>query len=157
MLHCNKSLKLAPAPRADYFCEMKLNEKGRFAPPPTLPKFAQQLSEALASDPKVLARTHWLLGDETTIDGADFYWGEEELGHLHLDGEAHVAQADSVRDALIEAGFAEPFRWSRRFVVASVKREKDVAAVQWLFDLRRRELEGTKPAALVKEVRERAR
>lgn len=132
---------------------MKLAEKGRFAPPPPLPKYAQQLSEELATDPAIHARTHWLLGDETIVDGADFYFGDEELGHLHLDGEAHVAQAGPVRDALIEAGLAAPFRWSRGFVVAQVKRAKDVEAVRWLFDLRRRELEGEPAAALAQEVR----
>ena len=83
---------------------MKLAEKGHFAPPPPLPKHAQTVSEHLATWPKVHARTHWLLGDETEIDGADFYLGEEELGHLHLDGEAHVAVPKKIRDALIAAG-----------------------------------------------------
>jgi hypothetical protein len=62
---------------------------GSFVPPPTLsPKHAQALSETLASWALVHARTHWLLGDESVADGADFYLGDEELGHLHLDGEA---------------------------------------------------------------------
>ncbi len=134
---------------------MKLQEKGRFAPPPQLPELAQRVSEALARQPDVHARTHWLLGDETRVDGADFYWGDEELGHLHLDGEAHVAQVGALRDALIEKGLANPFRWSREFVTARVSKAPDVERVEWLFSLRRRQLEGWPLEALVREVRER--
>ena len=107
---------------------------------------------ALAQVPKVLARTHWLLGDESVVDGADFYWGDEELGHLHLDAQAHVAQVKPIRDALIAAGHARPFRWSREFVTASVASQADVKHVQWLFELRRKQLEGTPVADLLKEI-----
>lgn len=69
---------------------MKLEEKGRFAPPPTLDKVAQRVSDAVAAWEGVHARTHWLLGNENEVDGADFYLGDEELGHIHLDSEAHV-------------------------------------------------------------------
>jgi len=131
---------------------MKLDEKGRFAPPPPLPRFAQQLSEALARVPNVQARTHWQLGDESVVDGADFYFGDEELGHLHLDAEAHVAQAKPIRDALIAAGHAKPFRWSREFVTAPVVKQADVKHVRWLFELRRKQLEGTSVADLLKEI-----
>lgn len=134
---------------------MKLQQKGRFAPPPRLPELAQRVSEALARQPDVHARTHWLLGDETQVDGADFYWGDEELGHLHLDGEAHVAQVSALRDALVEAGLAHPFRWSREFVTARVAKAPDVERVELLFSLRRRQLEGWPLAELVREVRER--
>lgn len=65
---------------------------GRYAPPPPpLPAAAEKVSSALASWPDVHARTHWQLGNEHRVDGADFYLGGEELGHLHLHGEAHVA------------------------------------------------------------------
>lgn len=114
---------------------MKLAEKGRFAPPPPLPTHAQRVAEIVASWPEVHARTHWLLGDESEIDGADFYLGENELGHLHLDGEAHVAVSKGVRDALIAAGLAKPFRWSDAFVVRAVKRAADVEAATFLFRL----------------------
>jgi hypothetical protein len=135
---------------------MQLVQKGRFAPPPKLPRFAQQLSEALAGEPGITARTHWLLGDESVVDGADFYLGQDELGHLHLDAEAHVAQAGAVRNALLEAGLAHEFRWSRQFVTAPVEKQADVAHVKWLFSLRRRQLEGVAVAALVEEVRAKA-
>lgn len=114
---------------------MKLSNKGRFAPPPVLPTYAQRVSEAVASWTDVNARTHWLLGDESEVDGADFYLGEDELGHLHLDGEAHVATGLTLRKALVAAKLASPFRWSEAFVVHRVSRAADVEHVQWLFRL----------------------
>ena len=114
---------------------MKLADKGRYAPPPALPKHAQTVADAIAAWPEVHARTHWLLGDETEIDGADFYLGENELGHLHLDGEAHVAVSKRMRDALIGAGLAEPFEWSRAFVVKAIHRASDVQLAEALFRL----------------------
>ena len=73
---------------------MKLSLKGRFSTRPTLPEHAEDVAKELASWPDMHARTHWLLGDETEVDGADFYLGEEELGHLHLGGQAHVATTE---------------------------------------------------------------
>ncbi len=133
---------------------MKLDEKGHFAPPPRLPRWAQLLSETLAKQPGVEARTHWLLGDETQVDGADFYLGREELGHLHLDGEAHVAQTSAVRNALVEKGLALAFRWSRQFVTADISDAAGVERGAWLFSLRRRQLEGVPEAELLREVNE---
>jgi hypothetical protein len=137
---------------------MKLSEKGRFALPPRLePGHAQALAETLASWPSVNARTHWLLGDESVVDGADFYFGEEELGHLHLDGEAHVAVGAALRDALVERGLARPFRWSRAFVTWKGSSAAAREHAQWLFSLRRAALRGATPAALRSLVTARAK
>lgn len=114
---------------------MKLAEKGRFAAPPALPEQAQTVADALASWPDVHARTHWLLGDETQVDGADFYLGDNELGHLHLDGEAHIAVGVTLRNALVLGGLAKPFRWSTAFVVIRVESAKDAAHAKRVFQL----------------------
>ena len=136
---------------------MKLSEKGRFAPPPKLePKFAQALSETLASWSGVHARTHWQLGDESVVDGADFYVGDEELGHLHLDGDAHVAMGSALRNALVERGLARPFRWSREFVTWRVTSAGSQAHAEWLFSLRLAALGGTSVESLLAAVTERA-
>jgi hypothetical protein len=114
---------------------MKLSDKGRFSLPPVLPKHAEVVSKTLASWADVHARTHWLLGDETVVDGADFYVGEEELGHLHLEGQAHVATGPVLGKALVAARLASPFRWSPKFVVHDVARAADVEHALWLFRL----------------------
>lgn len=129
---------------------MKLAEKGRFAPPPVLPPHAQAVSEALAAWPAVHARTHWLLGDEQEVDGADFYLGQEEIGHIHLDGEAHIAVSKRLRDALIEAGMAKPFRWNAKFVMFRIQTAKDRAHAEALFKLAYQCLQGASDAELLK-------
>ena len=69
------------------------------------------------------------------MDGADFYVGEEEIGHLHLEGQAHVATGLALRKALVAAKLAAPFRWSSKFVVHDVARASDVEHALWLFRL----------------------
>jgi hypothetical protein len=116
---------------------MLLSEKGRFEPPPRLkPKYAQSLAETLTGWADVHARTHWLLGDETRVDGADFYVGQHELGHLHLNGEAHVAVGTELRDAVVAAKLAHSFAYSRAFVTWSVRDEASRSRAEWLFTLR---------------------
>lgn len=123
---------------------MNLAQKGHFAPPPTLaPPHAQALSQSLAAWPGVHARTHWFLGDESTVDGADFYVGDDELGHLHLDGEAHVAVGEPLRNALVKARLARPFTWSRAFVTWPVSTAAERTHAEWLFSLRFAMLNGT--------------
>ncbi len=127
--------QFARGPGLRYAPAMKLAEKGRFAPPPPLPKHAQTVAQHIAAWPAVHARTHWLLGDEQEVDGADFYVADEELGHIHLDGEAHIAVPKSLRDALIAEGRARPFRWSKSFVVFAIEKAADVAEAEALFAL----------------------
>jgi Family of unknown function (DUF5519) len=132
---------------------MKLADKGRYAPPPHLPPHAQAVSTEIASWPGVQARTHWLLGDESQVDGADFYVGEQELGHIHLDGEAHLALEKPLRDALIAARLASPFRWSQGFVVCSIRSAAAASLAQALFRLAYDRLQGESTAALLTRLR----
>jgi len=137
---------------------MKLSEKGRFTPPPRLePKHAQALSETLASWASVHARTHWLLGDESVVDGADFYVGDDELGHLHLDGDAHVAVGSALRDVLVAGALARPFRWSREFVTWKVSSTASREHAEWLFTLRLDALGGATLATLMERIAARAK
>lgn len=134
---------------------MKLDEKGRFRAPPKLDAAAQRVSETVRSWPTVHARAHWLLGDETTIDGADFYVGERELGHIHLDSEAHVMQVRSVADAVIAAKLGRALPWSRSAVVFPIASRADVEHALWLFRLQYDRLVGVASSALLERVRAR--
>ena len=131
---------------------MKLAEKGQFSPPPMLPKHAQVVSQTLASWAGVHARTHWLLGDESQVDGADFYVGDEEIGHLHLEGQAHVATGLALRKALVAAKLASPFRWSTKFVVHDVERAADVEHALWLFRLAYDHVQGVADEELITRI-----
>lgn len=131
---------------------MKLSKKGRFEIRPSLPLHAERLAEELASWPGVQPRTHWLLGDETVVDGADFYVGEDELGHLHLDGTAHIPQARAVADALVSANLASRFRWIASWVEMAVNDPASHAHASWLFRLRYDQLRGTHAKLLLDRV-----
>lgn len=133
---------------------MKLTEKGRFAARPTLDGVAEGLAQQVEGLAGVHARTHWQLGDETIIDGADFYVGDEELGHIHLYGEAHVAVPKALRDALIAAGLARRFPWSDAFVAKRVKTAKELTEAAFVFGLAHARLAGTPVRELVARVKQ---
>lgn len=135
---------------------MKLTEKGRFAAPPSLPEPAQSVSTTLAGWPEVHARSHWLLGDDQVVDGADFYVGQDEIGHIHLGGEAHVAVGKKLGAALVAAKRAKPFRWSDEFVVLSIRTARDAKAALALFELAYDRRRGASERELVGRVTESA-
>ncbi len=135
---------------------MKLSEKGRFAPPPTLPTHAQRVADAMGTWEGVHVRTHWRLGNEQIVDGTDFYVGEHEVGHLHLDGVAHVMVPRTLATAVIASGLGSPFEWSRGAVVFAVGAARDVAHALWLFQLSYDRARGATAADLVDRVREAA-
>jgi len=127
---------------------MKLAEKGRYAPPPELEPAAQGVADAVAKWPGVHARSHWLLGDERRVDGADFYLGEDELGHIHLDSAAHIVHARPIADQLIKAGLGHRFEWSPEVVVFEIRKQTDVAHALWLFELSYGRRQGLKNAEI---------
>lgn len=131
---------------------MKLSEKGRYVARPTLDGVAETLAQEIEGWTGIHARTHWYLGDETEVDGADFYVGQQELGHIHLYAEAHIAVPRALRDALIAAGLAKPFRWGAGFVAKRVKTAKDAREASFVFGLALAHLRGTPVAELVARV-----
>ena len=107
---------------------MKLSAKGRRAPPPMLDALFQGLSREVQSWPGIVAATHWHFSRNGQVDGADFYRGEEELGHIHLDGEVHLATSPAIARALIDAGAAQPFPWAGagEWVTCRIRSEADM-------------------------------
>ena len=63
--------------------------KSPLTPAPVLAIVLEPVSQAIQGWPGVIAATHWdLLRVGEVVDGTNFYVGEEELGHLHHNGEA---------------------------------------------------------------------
>ena len=62
---------------------MKLADKGKFLPPPALDKYPRMVRAEIQQWKNIIAATHWSLYNNTKVDGADFYVGDEELGHIH--------------------------------------------------------------------------
>ena len=83
---------------------MKMEDKGPHAPASHLPGPAGAVVAAVSAWSGVVARAHWHLYRPTEVDGFDFYVGAEELGHVHLDGEAHIAMTRPMRDAALSRG-----------------------------------------------------
>ena len=133
---------------------MKLSQKGKYAPPPKLRSAAQKVSQAIAGWNDVVARTHWLLGDEQEVDGVDFYVGENEIGHIHLDSEAHIMLPRLVADALIKAGVGRRLEWSRAAVVFGIESPTEVDHALWLFRLSYDRRQGTSTVDLLSRVRD---
>lgn len=116
---------------------MTLAAKGRFAPPPVLDAPLQRLSAEVQSWPGIIAATHWHFSGNGHVDGADFYRGEDELGHLHLDGELHLATSPALARSLIRAELARPFPWAdtEEWVVYRIGSERDTRHAEWLLRL----------------------
>ena len=87
--------------------------KGPVAPAPRLDVQLQTVVDGVSGWPGIGTTVHWHLVDRTQIDGVDFYWHAEELGHLHLDGSIHLATNPELGGALIADGLAKPFRYQR--------------------------------------------
>lgn len=130
---------------------MKLSAKGRRAPPPVLDAPFQGLSEEVQSWPGIVAATHWHLSRSGQVDGADFYRGDEELGHIHLDGEVHLATSPAIARALVGAGAAQPFPWAGagEWVTFRMRAEADVRHAERLMRMAYDYLGGTSEAKVI--------
>ena len=133
---------------------MRLESKGEIRPPPRLKGPAQSVSREIQSWPGIIAATHWFLYDRTQVDGADFYVGEKELGHIHLDGELHLCVTVGLRRQLIEAGLAEALPWADDCIQAPISNRRDARNAVWLFRLAYDRLTGTPIGDLRRRIRE---
>jgi hypothetical protein len=135
---------------------MRLESKGEIKPPPKLKGPAQSVSLEIQSWPGIIAATHWFLYDRTQVDGADFYVGDKELGHIHLDGELHLCVTVGLRRRLIEAGLAQALPWAEDCIQAPISSRGDAKNALWLFQLAYDRLTGTPIADLRRRIRDRA-
>lgn len=94
--------------------------KGPIAPPPTHDGLPQAVADAVAAWPGVAASVHWHLFRPSEVDGIDFYFGDEEFGHIHLDAWTHIATSSSLGATLVGEGRARPFRHLQGWIEARV-------------------------------------
>jgi len=133
---------------------MRLESKGEVKPPPKLQGPAQSVSREIQSWPGIIAATHWYIDDRTQVDGADFYVGEKELGHIHLDGELHLCVTAGLRKQLIDAGLAEALPWADDCIQAPISNKRDARNAVWLFRLAYDRLRGTPIPKLRQRIRD---
>ncbi len=105
------------------------SQKGTVAPAPTLQEPLQTVIDAVAGWAGVTKTVHWHFSDQSRVDGVDFYVAEVELGHVHLEGEIHLATSQNLANMLIAEGAAKPFRYQRGWVQEDIRRIGTQAAV----------------------------
>ncbi len=114
---------------------MTLEEKGPVKPPPVLSKFPELVSKEIQGWKDIIAATHWNLYDLSQTDGADFYVELEELGHIHLNGEIHLATGKLLAATLIKNKLANKFPYGNDWICSPIESAKDVQHAIWLFKL----------------------
>lgn len=114
---------------------MKLSEKGRIIPPPVLSKYSEIVSQEIQKWEEIISATHWEIWDRNQPNGADFYVGELELGHIHLDGSVHIASIKELSQALIKAGLAKKFPYGENWIQYKISGQESVHHATWLFKL----------------------
>jgi hypothetical protein len=140
------------AAASDGAAVMKLADKGAIKPPPVLRGPAQIVSEEIQSWSGIVAATHWFLHDQTQVDGADFYFGDRELGHIHLSGEVHLATTRTLAAMLVTHGMADAFEWNDAWVQYPIRKKADIGHAVWLFRLGYDRLTGVGTAMLRRRV-----
>lgn len=133
---------------------MKLEEEGPIKPAPLLAGPGQKTAEAIQSWPAIISATHWDLYNRSRVDGADFYVNEAELGHIHLDGEVHLATTKTLGLPLLQRGLASRFPYSAYgdWVLFTIRTEADADYATWLFRLNYDRLRGESIDALTERI-----
>ena len=132
-----------------------LRNAGPLKPASQLQGPAQDVSTELQSWPAMISATHWQLGDPTRVDGAEFHVEEGgELGHIHLDGEVHIALTKALRDQLVALNLAQPLIWDKAWVTAPVTSPEEAQKAIWLFRLGYDRLRSTPDETLFRRIGE---
>ena len=83
------------------------------------------------------------------MDGADFYVGEKELGHIHLDGWVHLATNKELSQVMLKNKLAIKFPYAQNWVMFSISNKQSVNNAILLFKLNYRRLNGNPIDALL--------
>ena len=105
------------------------SQKGPVAPAPNLQEPLQSVIDAVSSWAGVTKTVHWHFADQSRVDGVDFYYVDDELGHVHLDGEIHLATTQTLADVLVAEGAAMHFRYQMGWLEEDIRRIGAAAAV----------------------------
>ena len=140
---------------------IKLRNEGLVQPAPVLRDSAQLVSTQIQSWPRVVAFTHWLLGDPNVVEGAEFHITDEgesdggELGHIHHNGDMHLLLTEALRNLLVRLSLAKPLIWDKKWVVWNITTTEDAEHALWLFGLGYERLLGTHVDELVVSIQSR--
>lgn len=131
---------------------MKLKEKGKIIPPPELSKYCEIVSKEIQQLPEIISATHWEILDRNKPNGADFYFGELELGHIHLDGLLHIPFTQEFSLALIAKGLAKKFPYAVNWIQFKIVDQESANHATWLFKLHYNNLNDTDKIKLFQSI-----
>jgi hypothetical protein len=131
---------------------MTLEEKGKIIPPPVLSKYSEIVSKEIQQWEGIISATHWEIWNRNQPNGADFYVGELELGHIHLDGSLHIPSTKEFAQALIKAGLAQKFPYGENWIQFKISDQESVKQAIWLFKLHYDQLLGADKLILIKAI-----
>lgn len=131
---------------------MKLKEKGKIIPPPELSKYCEIVSKEIQQWPEIISATHWEIEDNNKPNGADFYLGELELGHIHLDGWLHLPSTKEFSNALITKGLAKKFPYGVNWIQFKIFDQESANHAIWLFKLHYKKLSGADKIKLFQSI-----
>ena len=109
---------------------MPRSKKGPVIPPPALSGALAVVAEEITLWPGVIATGHWTFYRPRQIDGIDFYVGDEELGHIHLDGDLHLATSPGLAASMIAKRLARRFPYQEGWVHEDIAKIGAPAAVE---------------------------
>ena len=137
--------------------ELALGQKGPVAPPPKLDQPYQSAATTIADWDHVVAATHWHLSYRGVVDGADFYVNERELGHIHLDGQVHLATNQFLCNELRHREMAVEFPFAicagyDHWICFVIRSSDDATHAAWLFHLNYLRLRGMGEQDLLKQI-----
>ena len=125
------------------FSILPRDAKGPVTAAPLMRGDLQAVVDGVSTWPGVEATTHWHFADQTRIDGVDFYVGDDELGHLHLDGSIHLATSPALGADLIVERLGAPFPYAHGWTQSRVSRLGVDGAIAFF----RRNYDRLRPAA----------
>ena len=134
--------------------ELALGQKGPVAPPPVLKNPLQSAVQEISSWKDVVAATHWHLYNKGQVDGIDFYVHERELGHIHLNGDVHLATDERLMSCLLAKKLASPFPFAgyEHWVLFRIDNRNHADHASWLFRLNYDRLQGVCSAQLIERI-----
>ena len=114
-----------------------LGQKGPIAPPPILKETYQTAAFEISDWEDVIAATHWHLYKKGQADGIDFYVKDRELGHIHMNGDIHLATNSFLCKLFIDHQLASPFPYSgyEHWVLFKIHNLQSAQHAVWLFQM----------------------
>jgi len=133
---------------------MKLEEKGNVTPPPVLSRYLEIVSQEIQHWQGIISATHWEIYNNNKANGADFYFGEQELGHIHLDGSIHLPSTKEYSQTLIKSGLAQKFPYGQNWVQFQISDQKSADHAIWIFKLHYDHLSGADSSTIMNTIAE---